>query len=822
MQSQTKTILLLSIAWLLDLLNINALGESFNVDEKNNSVHALFCQRRVIFDLSSFKNSEYSNLSHRIKNYFHESSRNFSYNYHGYIISKASSIAPLYVTLETNKNETIRCANISWSFPNVISELKEGETIVSEEAAFNRTYCDMEEGCGNSAIVLYVDTFEKDHMCCFLTASLANLTLHENQCIPRKCFNAKNNLKESINGDQSLVIYELLSRLDFNVTSIRDIELQKLNHVNLFLLDVIFGRYIPLSPKEAISEFEESRCRLVRNYIGPLYFLYYFLLLLMFIWKTIYPKTQEVETRIYLDYGLLDYDVDENKNVLVPSRLFLDSFHSNMLRHYCLRPVNICGGYHTTCFFCDDGYCGPVGCQCSDCYKLDVPLPWITNIIKNFFSSIGRFLWILSLLLFFGWFNFGLLNFALIFCFSLIFFCLISILDLAFSNFYLTSLILLVAVFRIGLSASLLGLLAFSLFVFWCSSYLLKVLLKSMITFDAAMLFIIFLRYPLHRNCHQSEVGSFHDCLVVIILIFCLFMDDSTSIPMIPLYKSQSKNRDCYHSYLDKYKNKDETISYLCKRAECRKKLGPDVLYNDFISRNCGKYGEKCIDMFCIDKDFLKEKIFQIRVSIEEKLEIKMTETENLQRMNNDSLIDEGKLSQLRGVKIGFLLKFTKKYKCYDWTARRVVYDIIMPSTQAKRCRYVDLDYMKNDLNVGPAQTFISYAQAGKWGDLIAAICDGVEDFDRYVWLDVFAINQWPKVIVGSDLNFEGTIKYCTSFLCVSSYVEYVGKMDIEDIHARKIEDIPKDCREKIYFLRAWCLVVSAILISVQVDSVSI
>jgi hypothetical protein len=115
-----------------------------------------------------------------------------------------------------------------------------------------------------------------------------------------------------------------------------------------------------------------------------------------------------------------------------------------------------------------------------------------------------------------------------------------------------------------------------------------------------------------------------------------------------------------------------------------------------------------------------------------------------------------GKLSQMRGVSIKFLLQFTQKHDCWSWNSWNVIRKIIKPETESKRCRYVELDSMKN--NVGPAQTFISYAQAGTWGDLVAAVADEA-DVNRFVWIDVFAIRQWPSS--SPDLDFRSTIENC-------------------------------------------------------------
>ena len=106
-----------------------------------------------------------------------------------------------------------------------------------------------------------------------------------------------------------------------------------------------------------------------------------------------------------------------------------------------------------------------------------------------------------------------------------------------------------------------------------------------------------------------------------------------------------------------------------------------------------------------------------------------------------------GKCSQERVVKLGFLLTFTVMFECWEWTAADVILKIIKPLTKNTRCRFVELPCMKG--RTGEAKTFISYAQAGAWGDLVAALLDGGADRERCVWLDVFAIRQWPSYRFG-------------------------------------------------------------------------
>ena len=163
-----------------------------------------------------------------------------------------------------------------------------------------------------------------------------------------------------------------------------------------------------------------------------------------------------------------------------------------------------------------------------------------------------------------------------------------------------------------------------------------------------------------------------------------------------------------------------------------------------------------------------------------------------------------GQLSQERGVSIEFLLMLTVKYGMFDWTAHDVIRRIVKPSTEARRCRFVELIEMQD--HVGPATTFISYAQSGKWGDLVAAIlCDGKADLKRYVWLDVFAVRQWPSET--PDLDFASTIEHCSSFMVVCSHQQAVEDMDNADFVTGKTEKLPKEVRVQICFFRVWCLV---------------
>ena len=180
-----------------------------------------------------------------------------------------------------------------------------------------------------------------------------------------------------------------------------------------------------------------------------------------------------------------------------------------------------------------------------------------------------------------------------------------------------------------------------------------------------------------------------------------------------------------------------------------------------------------------------------------------------LERKTPEDVIGEGQsvgsMSAARGVKIGWLLAFTKYYDCYEWNSWDIIRKILKPATEARRCRVVELPEMASF--VGPAKTFISYAQAGKWGDLVAAIADGGADLDRCVWIDLFAVRQWPSD--KPDLDFASTIEHCSSFMVVCSYQKEVDEMDSDDVKdgETSIYDLDMSVKRQICFLRVWCLV---------------
>ena len=85
---------------------------------------------------------------------------------------------------------------------------------------------------------------------------------------------------------------------------------------------------------------------------------------------------------------------------------------------------------------------------------------------------------------------------------------------------------------------------------------------------------------------------------------------------------------------------------------------------------------------------------------------------------------------------------------------------------------------------------------------MVAAILDGGADHNRCVWLDIFAIRQWPSRT--PDLDFASTIENCTSFMVVCSSQKAVVVMHDDDALAGKSELLSPDIRRQICFVRVF------------------
>ena len=121
------------------------------------------------------------------------------------------------------------------------------------------------------------------------------------------------------------------------------------------------------------------------------------------------------------------------------------------------------------------------------------------------------------------------------------------------------------------------------------------------------------------------------------------------------------------------------------------------------------------------------------------------------------------------GIQIGFLLFMTFKLDLWKWKTWEVVQFLVKPATEHhNRCRFAELPLVRRF--TGPATVFASHCWGAKWGDLVAAVCAGADKARRVVWIDVFAVRQWPGN--GADLDFRGVIQRTAATIVAVAPVE--------------------------------------------------
>ena len=154
-----------------------------------------------------------------------------------------------------------------------------------------------------------------------------------------------------------------------------------------------------------------------------------------------------------------------------------------------------------------------------------------------------------------------------------------------------------------------------------------------------------------------------------------------------------------------------------------------------------------------------------------------------------------------RGVTIAFLVAFCRTFNLYEVTTGDVLRNYVVPFTSESRCRFVELKAMQESGMVGEARTFISHCFNAPFGALVAALCDGGADLTRRVWVDIFAVRQWPSS--KNDLHFEKVIAQCPSFMVVCPSLHEVREMSYEDMMSRRY---PAAAKARVPFFRIWCL----------------
>ena len=170
------------------------------------------------------------------------------------------------------------------------------------------------------------------------------------------------------------------------------------------------------------------------------------------------------------------------------------------------------------------------------------------------------------------------------------------------------------------------------------------------------------------------------------------------------------------------------------------------------------------------------------------------------------------------GVTISFLVDFCNHFNLWNISTRLVWQKFIVPMTIANQCCFVDLPEVNGSGISGTAATFISHCWDGKFGDLVAAICDGVIDFNRRVWINIFALVPSHGGVNSIDLNYELVIKACPSFLLICPYLREIDKIHTH-IFNRKSVHVPIELQSQMPFYRLWSIfeLFHAISLGVQI-----
>jgi ankyrin repeat protein len=168
--------------------------------------------------------------------------------------------------------------------------------------------------------------------------------------------------------------------------------------------------------------------------------------------------------------------------------------------------------------------------------------------------------------------------------------------------------------------------------------------------------------------------------------------------------------------------------------------------------------------------------------------------------------VEHGERLRRCGVRVDWLVAFTFALDCWDWPTWKVNRHIIKPSTWKTRCRFAHLPFMKNSSFSGAATVFISHCWGAKWGTVVLAACQGAS-LNRYVWIDIFAVRQWPGR--EADIDFRNVLRGCIALVAAVSTVHDLTT--IEPWWGRWEQFLASSAGEKVKkrltTSRLWCMV---------------
>ena len=130
-------------------------------------------------------------------------------------------------------------------------------------------------------------------------------------------------------------------------------------------------------------------------------------------------------------------------------------------------------------------------------------------------------------------------------------------------------------------------------------------------------------------------------------------------------------------------------------------------------------------------------------------------------------------------------------------TTADVAARLVQPATAGTRGRYVDV---LEASDAGLVNVFVCHPWAMVFAELVSCILSVVHE-DTYVWLDIFAVRQWPGNTVDRDVS--KVISAASSLLLCSPHNESVVRMSMSDAIAKKA---PRSANFNCAFFRLWCV----------------
>jgi hypothetical protein len=117
--------------------------------------------------------------------------------------------------------------------------------------------------------------------------------------------------------------------------------------------------------------------------------------------------------------------------------------------------------------------------------------------------------------------------------------------------------------------------------------------------------------------------------------------------------------------------------------------------------------------------------------------------------------------------------------------------------TRRRRCRFTELSQMAD--KTGPAAVFVSHTWGARFRELAAAIAYALPP-DALVWLDIFAVRQWPGNV--GDIDFRPVVHKTNALLLIARHLQQVGKGGAQRVPERGREHKEEETQEGRYRTR--------------------